>query len=110
MKNKKVLVLGAGPEHSAVFNKELSDHKLTFETSSSAALRRAKSADVIAVHIDKHGGFLDEVINLGYSGGIVAIATSKRTINKLLKFPNGVIVDPVSWGTAPHAIMRALAT
>ncbi len=107
---KKVLVLGAGPEHSAVFNKELDGPKVVFEATSADALRVAKNADVIAVHVDKHKGFLEEAFARGYSGGIVAITTSPATINKQLTLPSNEVVGHVSWVAAPQAIMNALAT
>lgn len=108
-KKKKVVVLGVGTDHHAVYSDVLKDHKVVFVSSHDDALHAGRTADVIAVNIDKHGGFLGAMFSRLFDGKVVAIATSKELMNRFVVLPNGGKISPVSQRTAPNEIMRLLA-
>lgn len=108
-KTKKVVVLGVGADHHAIYSEVLKDHKVVFVASHDDALHAGRNADVIAVNIDKHGGFLGAMFSRLFEGKVVAIATSRKLMNKLVELPNGGKVSPVCQRTAPDEIMRLLA-
>lgn len=108
-KTKKVVVLGVGADHHAVYSEVLKDHKVVFANSHEEALSSGRTADVIAVNIDKHGGFLGAMFSRLFEGEVVAIATSRKLMNKLVELPGGEKISPVCQRTAPEEIMRMIA-
>lgn len=108
-KQRKIVILGAGPEHQPMLQADLDEHKIVFEALPSGALSGSRNADVIAVHIDRHPEFLKDAFGRGYTGKVVAIATSPATMSKQIRLPNNTLVDPVSWRMASQAIAHALA-
>ena len=108
-RTKKIVVLGVGTAHHAVYSEILKDHKVVFSDSHEDALHAGRTADVVAVNIDKHGGFLNAMFSRLFDGKVVAIATSRKLMNKLIELPNGGKVSPVCQRTAPEEIMRMLA-
>jgi len=106
---KKIVVLGVCADHHAVYPEVMKDHKVVFATSHEDALRAGRNADVVAVNIDKHNEFLNSMFDRLYEGKVVAIATSRKLMNKLVELPNGEKIDPVCQRTAPEEIMRLLA-
>lgn len=109
-KSRKIVVLGVGTDRHAVYSEVLKDHKVVFANSHEDALNDGRTADVVAVNIDKHNGFLDAIYKCLFEGKVVAIATSKKLMNKLVELPNGGKISPVCQRTAPEEIMRVLAT
>ncbi|MFZ2303664.1 MAG: hypothetical protein WAV98_02640 [Minisyncoccia bacterium] len=108
-KAKKIVVLGVSTEQHAVYSEVLDGHSVVFAVSHEDALSAGRTADVVAVNIDKHTGFLSEMFSRLYEGKVVAIATSRKLMNKLVLLPDGGKVSPVCQRTAPEEIMRVLA-
>lgn len=108
-KSKKIVVLGVGADHHAVYEEVLKDHKVVFAATPEDALSAGRTADVVAINIDKHKGFLGEMFSRLFDGKVVAIATSRGLLNKLIDHPNGGKIAPVCFRTAPGEIMRLLA-
>lgn len=108
-RTKKIVVLGVGADHHAVYSEILKKHKVVFTDSHEDALHAGRTADVVAVNIDRHGGFLNAMFNRLFEGKVVAIATSRKLVNKLVELPNGGKISPVCQRTAPEEIMRLLA-
>ncbi|HBB44311.1 MAG: hypothetical protein UW27_C0010G0041 [Parcubacteria group bacterium GW2011_GWA1_44_13] len=108
-RTKKIVVLGVCTDHHAVYSEILKDHKVVFAISHEDALHAGRTADVVAVNIDKHNGFLNTMFDRLFEGKVVAIATSRKLMNKLVELPNGGKVSPVCQRTAPEEIMRLLA-
>lgn len=106
---KKIVVLGVGPEHQAVYEDVLKEHKTIFVSTPTDAFGVLKNTDVIAVNIDNHVAFLDQAFNRGYSGKVVAITNSRKRMNKATDIPGGGRVYPVCCRTAPEEIMRTLS-
>ncbi|MGB2580714.1 MAG: hypothetical protein WBC83_03390 [Minisyncoccia bacterium] len=106
---KKIVVLGVGPEHQAVYEDALKEHKIIFVSTSHDAFGVLKNTDVVAVNIDNHTSFIDQAFNRGYSGKIVVITNSRKRMNKVTELPDGVKVSPVCCRTAPEEIIRYLA-
>lgn len=106
---KKIVVLGVGPEHQAVYEDVLKEHKIVFVSSSLDAFGVLKNTDVVAVNIDNHTTFLDQAFNRGYGGKVVAITNSRKRMNKATELPDGGKIYPVCCRTAPEEIMRSLA-
>lgn len=106
---KKVVVLGVGPEHQAVYEDVLKEFKIIFVSTPMDAFGVLKNTDVVAVNIDNHGSFLDQAFSRGYDGKVVVITSSRKSMNKVTELPDGVKVYPVCCRTAPEEIMRSLA-
>jgi len=106
---KKIVILGVGPEHRAVYAEELKGCKISFPFSFNAALAVARTADLIAVNIDHYCEFFAKAFERGYAGKVVAIATSRKCMNKTVELPNGKKITPVCCRTAPGEIMRLLS-
>lgn len=107
-KPKKIVVLGVGPEHQAFYEETLLGHKVKFAVSIEEAFTAGMKADVLAVNIDKHSSFISSMLERGSEAKVVAIATSRERINKLVKHPGGTI-SPVCLRNAPWEIRRLLA-
>lgn len=105
---KKVVVLGVGPEYQAVYEEGLNGHKVIFATSTEEALAASKTADIIAVNIDSCGDFLDKVFGRGYEGKVVTMTNSRKSMEGIIKLPNGEGITSVSRQAAPKEIMRVL--
>lgn len=108
-KAKKVVVLGVGPEYQALYQLSLGEHNITFATSAEEALTSGMNADVVVVNIDKHGSFLGKMFGRVSDAKVVAIATSRKLMNKLIDHPSGGKITPVCFHTAPAEITRLLA-
>jgi hypothetical protein len=108
-KPTKVVVLGVGADHHAVYSDVLKGYRVVFASSSEEALHAGRTADVIAVNIDRHNSFLGGIFMRLFVGKVVAIATSRKLMNKLIDLPNGGKISPVCQRTAPEEIMRMLA-
>ncbi len=106
---KKIVVLGVGADQHAVYSEVLKGHKVVFANTHEDALHSGRTADVVAVNIDKHNGFLGAMFNNLFEGEVVAIATSRKLMNKLVELPKGGKISPVCQRRAPEEIMRLLA-
>ena len=65
---KKIVILGVGPEHQAVYEDVLKENKTIFVSTPLAAFGVLKNTDVVAVNIDNHTSFLDQAFNRGDCG------------------------------------------
>lgn len=108
-KVRKIVVFGVCEDHHAVYSEVLKDHKVIFAASHEEALTVGMGADVVAVNIDKHNGFFVDLFNRVFEGNVVAIATSRKLLNKIFELPDGMKLEPVCPRTAPEEIMRLLA-
>lgn len=106
---KKIVVLGVGPEHQAVYEDVLKEHKIVFVSTSVDAFGVLKNTDVVAVNIDNHGLFLEKAFSRGYCGKVVAITNSRKSMSKATELPDGVKIYPVCCRTAPEEIIRSLS-
>ncbi len=107
-RKKKIVVLGVEAEYEAVYREQLNRHSIYFEGSANEFLTRAINADVIVICVDRYKDVIDKVFTNGYSGGIVAVAHSRKSMGTWIQLPHGKKITPVSCRGAPEAIIQAL--
>ncbi len=107
---KNIVGIGFGGKQAGICKKKLwrAGISSVFVATEEDALEaiRSHNPDVVAIHVNKYGGFLHKLYKSNPEGIMVAVATTKAWMNPI--YLGGKIVYPVCFSKVPLAIKQAL--